>query len=139
QAISGGGATPLTAVRPDVDPTLTGVVDRAMALRPEDRFATVADMRTALGDDVTIVADVPTAIAAATAPLAPTAMVESTVAMPAELLESGVRLGGRQRRFVAGLVVGLFVVLLMVALLLGLTASGGSGRNIGPESTTTAT
>src|SRR6185369_11984171 len=42
--------TPLSVyeVRPEVSTSLSQVVDKAMALRPEDRFATVEDVQEAL-------------------------------------------------------------------------------------------
>ena len=39
---------PLAGAHPEVDPGLAGVVERAMARRPEDRFSTAADMAAAL-------------------------------------------------------------------------------------------
>ncbi|MEA3077280.1 MAG: eukaryotic-like serine/threonine-protein kinase [Actinomycetota bacterium] len=70
--------TPLAERRPDLPPRVAKAVERAMALDPEARFATAADMAAALGvaapaagdDDITIVA---TGVAAA-APDATTVM-----------------------------------------------------------------
>ncbi|MDQ3946232.1 MAG: serine/threonine protein kinase, partial [Actinomycetota bacterium] len=47
-AVHQGDHEPLTARRSDLDPALVAVVERAMARRPEDRFATAAEMAAAL-------------------------------------------------------------------------------------------
>ncbi|MBA2259127.1 MAG: serine/threonine protein kinase, partial [Acidobacteria bacterium] len=39
---------PMAAIRPDIDPELSGVVDRALAKAPEDRFKDLAEMRRSL-------------------------------------------------------------------------------------------
>ena len=39
---------PMTAIRPDVDPELAAVIDRALAKAPEDRFKDLAEMRRSL-------------------------------------------------------------------------------------------
>ncbi|MCT7658812.1 serine/threonine-protein kinase [Mycobacterium deserti] len=51
RAIMDAPPLPVSAVRPDVDPTLAGVIDRAMARDPQHRFATADQMRAALGGD----------------------------------------------------------------------------------------
>ena len=38
----------MTAIRPDVDPELSAVIDRALAKAPEDRFKDLAEMRRSL-------------------------------------------------------------------------------------------
>jgi serine/threonine protein kinase len=43
-AIVGGRVTPVREVRPEIDASLADVIDRAMAKRPEDRFATAIEM-----------------------------------------------------------------------------------------------
>jgi serine/threonine protein kinase len=48
RAISQGALPPLGALRPDADPALAAVIDRAMALDPAWRFATAEEMRAAL-------------------------------------------------------------------------------------------
>jgi serine/threonine-protein kinase len=47
-AVHQGDHEPLATRRPGLDPALVAVVERAMARRPEDRFATAADMAGAL-------------------------------------------------------------------------------------------
>jgi serine/threonine-protein kinase len=48
QAIAAHDLAPLQAVRPDVDPVLTSVIDRAMAPNPADRFPSAEAMHAAL-------------------------------------------------------------------------------------------
>ncbi|MGV0742439.1 serine/threonine-protein kinase [Mycolicibacterium sp. XJ870] len=48
RAIMDAPPPPLSAVRPDVDPVLAGVIDRAMARDPVHRFGSAEDMRSAL-------------------------------------------------------------------------------------------
>ena len=141
-AIRDGSAPAIGDVRPDVDPDLAAVVTQAMALAPEHRFVSADEMRAALEGGVTVVPDVPMAVTAAGAALAPTAIVESTVAMPAAVAAPPPsRVNGPQRRAIAVLAVGLFVVLLLAALVLGITASSGSGTQspAGGSSTTATT
>ena len=38
----------MTAIRPDIDPELSAVIDRALAKAPEDRFKDLAEMRRSL-------------------------------------------------------------------------------------------
>ncbi|MGH9004717.1 MAG: serine/threonine-protein kinase, partial [Acidimicrobiia bacterium] len=47
-AVHHGEHEPLGNRRPDLDPGLVAVIERAMALRPEDRFVTAAEMAAAL-------------------------------------------------------------------------------------------
>ena len=47
-AVTRGDHEPLASRRPGLDPGLVAVVERAMARRPEDRFATAAEMAAAL-------------------------------------------------------------------------------------------
>ncbi len=47
-AITADDAPPLRGMRPDVHPALEGVIARAMQRRPEDRFATMRDLGSAL-------------------------------------------------------------------------------------------
>ncbi len=49
-AVHQGTYEPLAARRPGLDPGLVRVVERAMAKRPEDRFATAAEMAAALAE-----------------------------------------------------------------------------------------
>jgi serine/threonine-protein kinase len=49
-AVQKGDYEPLATRRPGLDPALVAVVERAMARRPEDRFATAAEMAAALAD-----------------------------------------------------------------------------------------
>ncbi|WP_413031007.1 serine/threonine-protein kinase [Mycolicibacterium litorale] len=51
RAIMDDPPPPLGAVRPDLDPALTGTIDRAMARDPARRFADAAHMRAALNGD----------------------------------------------------------------------------------------
>ena len=48
RAVVDGDYVPLAAVRPDLDPRLVAVVERAMARNPEDRFAAADEMAAAL-------------------------------------------------------------------------------------------
>jgi serine/threonine-protein kinase len=43
-----GKAVPITSLRPDLSPTLVGVLDKLMACRPDDRYQTAAEAATAL-------------------------------------------------------------------------------------------
>ncbi|ANS27907.1 serine/threonine-protein kinase [Rhodococcus opacus] len=49
-AIVHGHHEPLTAGRPDLDPTLIAVIERALSRDPQQRFATAAQMRNALAN-----------------------------------------------------------------------------------------
>jgi serine/threonine-protein kinase len=49
RAIAEGGSPPLTALRPDADPALVAVIERAMARDPRWRFGSADEMRAALG------------------------------------------------------------------------------------------
>ena len=50
-AVMNAPPPPLAAVRPDVAPVLTGVIDRAMTRDPGQRFGSAGQMRAALGGD----------------------------------------------------------------------------------------
>jgi serine/threonine-protein kinase len=88
-AVHQGDHEPLAARCPGLDPGLAAVVERAMALRPEDRFATAAEMAAALagtaipapppdadptisvGDGTRVLDQAPLPAAAPAAPVAP--------------------------------------------------------------------
>jgi serine/threonine-protein kinase len=52
RAIMDDPPPPLAVLRPDVDPTLVAVIDRAMARAPHQRFGSAAEMRAALTGDL---------------------------------------------------------------------------------------
>jgi serine/threonine-protein kinase len=54
RAISEGALPPLTALRPDVDPALAAVIERAMARDPGWRFGSADEMRAALAGPATV-------------------------------------------------------------------------------------
>ena len=58
-----GEPTPIADLRPDVPPGVTGIVARALAKRPEDRYQTAgdlaADLRAAMGEPVRLSAPTP--------------------------------------------------------------------------------
>jgi len=54
RAIADDTPPPLTMLRPDVDPALAAVVDRAMARDPQWRFGSAAEMRAALAGRISV-------------------------------------------------------------------------------------
>jgi eukaryotic-like serine/threonine-protein kinase len=61
-AVRDGKPTPLTKLRPGVDPVLAATVGRAMAPDPNHRFASAAEMAAALNRDPTVLLRVPPAL-----------------------------------------------------------------------------
>jgi serine/threonine-protein kinase len=115
-------ARPPRQLRADVPREVEAVVERAMARRPEDRFASAAELRAAL-------------LAATPAPPrpAPPEPADETVGMPAE---SFVR-SERTWLVPTVVVIGVAAILAGVGLLLGRNGSDLLDRAFGGETTTT--
>jgi serine/threonine protein kinase len=75
RAVSEGMAPPLTALRPDVDPMLAVVIERAMARDPGLRFGSADEMRAALAGRLGPATRPPTRVLAAPLPPPSTVMV----------------------------------------------------------------
>jgi serine/threonine protein kinase len=82
-ALASRTPAPVTSLRPDVDPALSRVIDRALAKRPDERFATALDMARAL-ESFTKTAP-PAASTLVSAPAAPHDTVRDPVAQTAPL------------------------------------------------------
>jgi serine/threonine-protein kinase len=114
-AVDRGQTEPLSNVAPAVPPALASVVDRAMAQRPEDRYASAREMSQALRR----------AQAGATAPTPAAALVE-TVPVPIEQTRASPRparpshgelhqAGPRRTPRVAGAIIGAVIAVVLVA------------------------
>jgi serine/threonine-protein kinase len=68
RAVAGDTPVPLAALRPDVDPALAAVIERAMAREPGWRFGSADEMRAALAGGVAPVMRPPTRVLAAPLP-----------------------------------------------------------------------
>lgn len=74
RAIMDDPPPPVTAFRTDVDPVLAGVIERAMARDPHQRFASATQMRAALAGAVPVTVPARPATRVLAAPLPPTAL-----------------------------------------------------------------
>ncbi|WP_284232736.1 serine/threonine-protein kinase [Mycobacterium antarcticum] len=99
---------PLTAVRPDIDPHLAGVIDRAMAPDPRHRFPDADTMRAALQSVRPPTLILPAPLAGAVAPM-------SGVMVPPP--------PGRRRKVLAGLAIGAALILGLVLVIAEVTTS----------------
>jgi serine/threonine-protein kinase len=132
--------TPLGTLRPDLDPGLVGVVDRALSKPPEQRFGSAAEMAEALRSKEASPAATPLAAAAAEPTRAAPAMAVAgsppPPPAPAPPLDA-IRRPPDQRRPVA-LWIGAAVVLALVLAAAAYAAKGG-GDDGGQGDTTTTT
>jgi serine/threonine protein kinase len=132
-AVRSGVVTPIADLRPDLDPTLAAVVNRAMAPAPERRFATAAEMRAALeGGDLTVV------VAGPPQPPEPTLVAPLPVEPPMPVARSGA-VRPRRRRGVAWVVIGLLALALAAGLAAGAVAGWGGGGPAPSAPSTTST
>ena len=122
RAIADGDLPPLAAVRPDVDPVLTGVIDRAMSSDPAQRFASAEAMRAGL-----LGVRPPTRVLAA--PLAGMAPPTGAVPPPPQ---------PGHRRKVLALTAGAVAVVLALILVVAEATSSGPGTSV-PATPATAT
>lgn len=113
RAIAEHDLPPLATVRPDVDPVLTGVIDRAMSLDPTQRFASAEAMRAGL-----LGVRPPTKVLAAP----PAAMAPLTGAVPPPPPPG-------PRRKVLALTAGAVAVLLALILVVAEATSSGPGTS----------
>ncbi|MBJ7339947.1 MAG: serine/threonine protein kinase [Mycolicibacterium sp.] len=111
---------PLTVVRPDVDPVLAAVIERAMAPDPAQRFPDAETMRAALHG-----ARPPTRVLAA--PLAGASPPLTRAVMPPPP-------PGRRRKILAGAAVGAALLLALV-LVIAEASSGTPGTSDTPTTT----
>ena len=110
----------LSGCCPGLDPVLAAVVDRAMARKPEDRFASAAEMSAALRAGARPSAggtDAPTVMAAA----APTAATSVVPVQPASLGQGGWRrvAGHLGRRGIVALVTVAVLAVTLIAVAVG--------------------
>jgi serine/threonine protein kinase len=75
RAIAAAAPPPLAALRPDVDPALASVIERAMASDPSWRFGSADEMRAALAGRITAPVRPPTRVLATPLPPPSTVMV----------------------------------------------------------------
>ena len=127
--VSTGAGRPLLSVRPDVDPELAAVVDRAMALDPHERFSSAAAMTAAL-QPAEADADVTAALTRAVASSDSTQVLTAPVEAPVELRPERMRLP------LGWLALVLLLVVLGIAIMLG--RGHGSSPAAGTPTTTVA-
>ena len=135
RAIDQASPAPLRDCCPDLDPSLVAAVERAMARKPEDRFASAAAMSAALraaAEPAAGVSDTPTVFAS------PTAMAPVVPAPAASLGQPArhrwVDRLARRRTLALATVAGLAVALLAIAV-----ALGGGDPQTSPEETPAVT
>ncbi len=80
RAVAEDTPVPLAVLRPDVDPALAAVIERAMAREPGWRFGSADEMRAALAGGVGPVMRPPTRVLAAPLPDPATMVVAAAVA-----------------------------------------------------------
>jgi serine/threonine-protein kinase len=108
-SISSAPVRSIQSFRPDIPPRLAGVVEQAMALRPEDRFPSAAALAQALEHSVVVARVDDTTVAAAAVPIP-----ERTGVMPVlPQIDRGQRKPRRR-----GAVVPALTAIVVVALLL---------------------
>lgn len=120
-AILHGRPPPLTRLRPDVDPNLIAVIERAMAYNPRQRFGSAEEMRAALCGPRTVAP----AATPVTPPLRPATKVLE-VPPPVFLTNTFVpalvpRMPSRRRKVLGG--VAVLAVLIVIPLAFALDAS----------------
>lgn len=125
---------PVAAVRPDVDPVLAAVIDRAMARDPGQRFSSAEQMRTALTADAPRFVFAPVGPAASARPA--TKVLPEPFAPSANYFVPGQaprKPMSRERKLL--LAAGAFVALVVAAVALALDSS--SQQTPAPVSTST--
>jgi serine/threonine-protein kinase len=135
--VSTGAGRPLASVRPDVDPALVAIVERAMAFDPDDRYSSAAAMAAALQPatvDAEAGGDETAALTGAVGLGAGATQVLSVpVAAPDAAIVTELR-PERPRLPLAWLAVA--AALVVLGILLMLNRSSGSGSSAGPTATT---
>jgi serine/threonine protein kinase len=121
RVIAEGAAPPLAALRPDVDPALAAVIERAMARDPGWRFGSADEMRAALAGRIDAPVRPPTRVLATPLP-DPTTMV---VAPPRN----------RSRRM---LVVAAVVVAVLIGVIAFVVDSASRPAMVEPATTSTS-
>ena len=148
-AMQSRAPTPIEEIRPDVPAALVAVIERAMAVSPEERFPGAAEMAAALagipveapaGPATAVVAGADTTSVMAAAGMASAAGIGGTVVagpppggVGPVMAPPGEGAGWRRATI---LLVGLALLILAGGLAYGLTK--GIGSNSGPASTTTS-
>lgn len=124
RAIAEGRPAPLAALRPDVEPTLAAVIDRAMAREPQWRFGSASAMRGALADRVEspAAARPPTRVLASPLPDPTTMQVSPPV-----------------RRTRSRLLLGLAAALVAIAIAAAAFITDSTSRAPGPAPASTST
>lgn len=148
QAISGDRPPPLAALRPDVEPAVAAVTEQAMAKDPSRRFQSASAMAAALTTAVDApgategAPTVPVAAARPTepSPIEPIQVLEPTQVLapsppPAEMPHRSRSFGRRAKQWIAGGI----VLVVTIAILLAVLASGAGDPGSSPPTSTTQT
>jgi serine/threonine-protein kinase len=116
RAIADDTPPPLTMLRPDVDPALAAVVERAMARDPQWRFASAMEMRAALAGRMPVPA-------AATRP--PTMVLANPLPDPSTMLVPPPQVRRGRSRMLLGLAAAVAAIVIVVAAVIADSASRG--------------
>jgi serine/threonine protein kinase, bacterial len=143
----------LASLRPDLRPALVAAVERAMARAPEDRFATAAEMATALGVGLAGVPAHPpvgavsvdeTVLSAPAVGVSATQVLPAVEAAPVRPASAATAAPGRaagfledRRRLFLLAAAGVVVALLLLALAASAGEGGSPASDSDPSATTT--
>lgn len=107
---------PIPALRPDADPTLVAVIDRAMEHDPSRRFLSARQMRTALSDVIPEPVAAPPAAASARPPTRVLTAPPPPAATSAPLARTAWTRHQRKRAWIAGIVALALMVLAIILI-----------------------
>lgn len=133
RAVAEGAPPPLTALRPDTDPVLAAVIERAMARDPRQRFGSADTMRAALDAPV---AGPPVAGPPVGGPVrSPTLVLDAPLPEPATVLVAPATRRSRARRIVVAVVA---VIAIAVAAIAFIVDAASRTETPQPASTSTS-
>lgn len=147
-SIANGDAPSLAALRPDLDPALIALTERAIARDPEERFDSASAMGAALRARLSDVASesdehptVPLAVARAQRRVARTATVADTDVAPSPVpaATASARAARARRRIRTALIATVLVVAVIVGVLVLAVTGVGDGSDAPPPSTNATT
>jgi len=133
RAVMSGAHRPLAEVRPDLDPGLVAVVERAMAYDPSARFASAEDMAEALASPVAAAATIADTVNVVGAAAAAGAVAGRTQVLANDDIHEPVAMAaaasGPRRDWLRPALIGVVLAGLAVLVVVLVMRAGSSGRS----------